>query len=119
MTTWEINHTKAGTDVKPGPMMTAEYGVGKKFLKGGLTLGGSGYYYRKLISDSGADIQPITRGLIDQAFGAGPEATLILPVGKPYRLVSLTGRYQPQFGVHNRPSGQVLMFNLTFMNLAH
>ncbi len=70
MTTWEINHTKAGTDVKPGPMMTAEYGVGKKFLKGGLTLGGSGYYYRKLISDSGADIQPITRGLIDQAFGS-------------------------------------------------
>lgn len=119
MTTWEINHTKAGIDLQPGPMMTAEYGVGKKFLMGGLTLGGSGYYYRKLIPDSGTAVNPLRRGIHDQAFAIGPEATLIVPLGAPYRLVSINFKYQPQFFVTARPQGQVFIFNLTFMNLAH
>lgn len=119
MTTWEINHTKAGIDLKPGPMMTAEYGIGKKLLKGGLTLGGSGYYYRKLMADSGSAVPLLRRGIHDQAFGAGPEATLILPLGAPYRLVSINFKYQPQFGVTARPQGQTFILNLTFMSLAH
>lgn len=119
MTTWEINHTKAGVDLKPGPMMTAEYGIGKKLLMGGLKLGGSGYYYWKLIPDSGTAINPLRRGINDQAFAIGPEATLTLPLGAPYRLVSIIFKYQPQFFVKSRPQGQTFIVNLTFINLAH
>jgi hypothetical protein len=53
LSTWEINQAKEGQNLTPGPMFTVEYGAGKKFMKGFLQLGGSGYYYRKLIPDSG------------------------------------------------------------------
>jgi hypothetical protein len=38
LTTWEINHTKAGIDVKPGPMMTAEYALERRPDVGGIRL---------------------------------------------------------------------------------
>lgn len=83
LTTWESNQRKSGQDIKPGNMFTVEYGLGKKFLKGGLYLGGSGYYYRKLTADTGTDIRPIQRGIYDQALGLGPEAQLTLPIKPP------------------------------------
>jgi hypothetical protein len=49
--------------------------------------------------------------------GAGPEARLILPLGSMKHLMALTFRYQPQFEVRNRPRGQVLLFNLTLLNI--
>jgi hypothetical protein len=116
LTTWEINQQKSGENIKPGEMFTLEYGLGKKFLKGGLNLGVSGYYYRKLIADSGADINPIQRGIHDQALGLGPEAQLTLPVKPPF-FAQLIVRYQPQFEVIGRPHGQVLTIAFSIIDL--
>jgi hypothetical protein len=116
LTTWEINQNKAGEDIKPGEMFTLEYGVGKKFLKGGLNLGASGYYYRKLTADSGTDINPNRRGIHDQALGLGPEAQLTLPVKPPF-FAQLIVRYQPQFDVKGRPHGQVLILAFSIIDL--
>jgi hypothetical protein len=116
LTTWEINQKKSGEDIKPGEMFTLEYGVGKKFLKGGLNLGASGYYYRKLTADSGSDINPVQRGIYDQALGLGPEAQLTLPVKPPF-FAQFVVRYQPQFEVRGRPHGQVLIIAFSIIDL--
>ena len=116
LTTWEINQRKSGEDIKPGEMFTLEYGLGKKFLKGGLNLGASGYYYRKLTADTGADIRPIQRGIHDQALGLGPEVQLTLPI-KPPLFAQLIVRYQPQFGVRGRTHGQALIIGFSILDL--
>jgi hypothetical protein len=33
LTTWEINMSKTGLDITPGPMFTAEYSLGRRFFK--------------------------------------------------------------------------------------
>ena len=116
LSTWEINQTRTSEDVKPGPMLTLEYGIGKKFLKGALNLGASGYYYRKLAADSGSEIPDFKRGIHDQALGLGPEVQLTLPIKMPL-FVQFVFRYQPQFDVEARPQGQVFVTSLTLFRL--
>lgn len=117
LSTWEINQKKVGVDIKPGPMLTLEYGLGKKFFKGALNLGASGYYYRKLSPDSGADIADFKRGIHDQAMGLGPEVQLTLPIKAPL-FVQFGFRYQPQFEVRARPKGEVFVASVTLLHLS-
>lgn len=116
LSTWELNQKKVGIDIKPGPMLTLEYGLGKKFLKGALNLGASGYYYRKLSPDSGTDVADIKRGIHDQSMGLGPEVQLTLPIKAPL-FVQLGFRYQPQFEVRARPKGDIFVASITLLNL--
>jgi len=116
LSTWEFSQKKSGIDIRPGNIMTLEYGLGKKFAKGALNLGASGYYYRKLTSDRGTAISPLQRGIHDQALGLGPEVQLTLPIHLPW-LVQLGFRYQPQFNVEARPSGHTFVATLSLLDL--
>ena len=55
LSTWEINHSKLGLDVKPGPMVNVEYSAGHRFDQYKINLGAAGYVYHKLSADSGSD----------------------------------------------------------------
>ena len=66
MTTWEINMSKTGLDVKPGPIFTGEYGFGRRFLKYTMNVGVVGYASQKLSPDSGSGINPLIKGYLDR-----------------------------------------------------
>lgn len=112
MTTWEINMTKSSEAVKPGPGMTAEFGFGRRFLSYRLNIGIAASYYRKLGLDSGADV---TRAFYDQAASAGPEVTYLAPKWH----MQFTARYEPQFEVRGRTSGQVFWGGITYLAPSH
>jgi hypothetical protein len=73
LTTWEINHSKIGLDVKPGPIFTADYSFGRRFFKNQMNAGFVGFASQKLSADSGGGINPLLRGQLDRGFGAGGE----------------------------------------------
>jgi hypothetical protein len=113
LTTWEFSHSKLGQDVKPGPIFTGEYSFGRRFFKYRMNAGIVGYASQKLSPDSGSGIGPLTRGYLDRGFGAGGE-------WKYTDLKHHLGydvRYEQQFGVQLRTSGQVLIFSITFLKL--
>jgi hypothetical protein len=119
LTTWEINGKKIDSDDHPGEMFTIEYGLGKTLLKGGLKLGVSGAFYRKLTPDRGSAISTLAPGIIDQSMQIGPEAVLTLPVSKTGAYMSLLFRFQPQFDVVAKTRGEVFVFGLAFFSLFH
>jgi hypothetical protein len=86
-------------------MLTLEYAIGKHALRGALTFGASGYYFRKLAADSGSDVPVIARGLHGQAIGLGPELQLVLPIKVPV-FAAFMVRYEPQFDVEARRVGR-------------
>jgi hypothetical protein len=102
-----------GTDIKPGPIFTGEYGVGRRFFHYLMDAGIVGYASQKLSADSGSDIKPLLRGELDRAFGAGAEWKY---TGIKHKL-AYDIRYEQQFGVQLRTSGKVLVFNITFLDL--
>jgi hypothetical protein len=73
-----------------------------------------GFASQKLSPDSGTGINLLVRGDLDRGFGAGGEwkYTDI----KHY--LAFDVRYQQQFGVELRTSGQVLVFGVTFLHLS-
>jgi hypothetical protein len=113
LTTWEINHSKLGTDIKPGPIFTGEYGLGRRFFKYQMNTGIVGYASQKLSPDSGSDINPLLRGYLDRGFGAGGEWKYTDIKHK----LAFDVRYQQQFGVQLRTSGQILVFSITYLKL--
>jgi hypothetical protein len=117
LTTWELNQKKSGLENRPGNMFTAEFGLGKKFLKGGLNVGVSGAFYHKLSLDTGSDIAAIAQGYYDQSTQLGPEVQLILPLTKSGLYTQFLFRYQPQFDVAGRTHGNVLVFGATLFQL--
>ncbi len=113
LTTWEINQSKSGLDLKPGPMFTGEYSFGRRFFKYQMNAGVTGYIYHKLSADSGADVNPLVAGDLDRSFGIGPE-------WKYTNLRHHLGfdvRYQEQFGVQSKTSGRIFVVGITFLNL--
>jgi len=113
LTTWEINGSKLGLDLKPGPMFTGEYSVGRRFLKYLMNAGAAGYVYKKLAADSGSAVKPITVGILDQGFAAGPECkytNLKWHMGFDFR-------FEQQFGVEGKTSGEVLAISITYIRL--
>ena len=105
LTTWEINQSKLGVDVKPGPIFTAEYQMNAGIV---------GYASQKLSPDSGSGINPLLRGDLDRAFGAGGEWKYT----DIKHHLAYDVRYEQQFGVQLRTSGQVLVFSITFLQLS-
>jgi len=113
LTTWEINHSKLGVDVKPGPIFTGEYSFGRRFFKYQMNAGAVGYASQKLSADSGSDINPLLKGYLDRCFAAGGEWKYTDIKHK----LAFNVRYQQQFGVQLRTSGKVLVFSITFLDL--
>jgi hypothetical protein len=113
LTTWEINHSKLGLDVKPGPIFTGEYSFGRRFFKYQMNAGVVGYASQKLSPDSGSGINPLLSGYLDRGFGAGGEWKYTDIKHK----LAFDVRYQQQFGVQLRTSGQILVFSITFLNM--
>jgi hypothetical protein len=113
LTTWEINHSKSGLDVKPGPIFTGEYGFGRRFFKYQMNAGIVGYASQKLSPDSGSGISPLLKGQLDRGFGAGAEWKYT----DIKHHLAYDVRYEQQFGVQLRTSGPILVFSVTFLHL--
>ena len=113
LTTWEINQSKLGTDIKPGPIFTGEYSFGRRFFKYQMNAGAVGYYSQKLSPDTGSSINPLFKNYLDRAFAAGAEWKFTDIKHK----LAYDVRYEQQFGVELRTSGQVLVFSITYLRL--
>jgi hypothetical protein len=113
LTTWEINMSKSGLDVKPGPMFTGEYSLGRRFDKYQMNAGVVGYYYKKLSADSGSGIPPIEAGILDRSFGSGGE----LKYTKLKWHLAFDFRYEQQYGVEAKTSGNLFVFTITYLKL--
>jgi hypothetical protein len=114
LTTWEINQSKVGTDIKPGPIFTGEYGLGRRFFKHQMNAGIVGYASQKLSADSGASISPSIRGDLDRGFGSGGEWKYTDIKHK----LAFDVRYEQQYGVQLRTSGKILVFSITYLKFA-
>jgi hypothetical protein len=113
LTTWEINHSKSGLDIKPGPMFTGEYSFGRRFNKYQMNAGVAGNGYKKLSPDSGSGINPLLAGITDRSFGIGPEwkyTNLKWHLGFDFRFVQ-------QFGVQAKTSGKMFVMSITYLDL--
>jgi hypothetical protein len=110
---WEFNQTKSSEDVKPGPMATFEYSFGRRLLHYSLNVGAAGYAYQKLSADSGSAVPADVRGDLDRSFGLGPEVKYT----NLKHHVAFDARYEPQFGVQSRTSGNTVSFTLTYLNM--
>jgi len=113
LTTWEINHSKLGLDVKPGPIFTGEYSLGRRFFRYQMNAGIVGFASQKLSPDSGSGISPLIKGYLDRGFGAGGEWKYTDIKHK----LAFDVRFQQQFGVQLRTSGKILVFSITYLNL--
>lgn len=113
LTTWEINHCKLGVDLKPGPIFTGEYGLGRRFFKYQMNAGIVGYASQKLSADTGSSINPVIKGDLDRAFAVGAEWKYT----DIKHHLAYGVRYEDQFGVQLRTSGPIFVFNITVLNL--
>ena len=114
MTTWEINMSKSGLDVKPGPIFTGEYAFGRRFFTKYhlMNAGVAGYASQKLSADSGSGINPLLKGDLDRAFGSGAEWKFTDPIHK----LAFDVRYEWQYGAQLRTQGKVLIFSITYLH---
>jgi hypothetical protein len=113
LTTWEINMSKSGEDVKPGPIFTGEYSFGWRFLKYQMNARIVGYASQKLSPDSDSGIRTVIRGELDRGFGGAMSGSIpTSSTGLAY-----DARYEQQYGVQLRTSGKVLVFSVTFLDL--
>lgn len=111
LTTWEINHSKLGTDIKPGPIFTGEYSFGRRFFKYQMNAGVIGYISQKLSTDTGSSINPFIRGNLDRSFGTGAQWTYTdVKHGLAYDV-----HYEQQYGAQLRTSGKILVFGITYL----
>lgn len=113
LSTWEINLSKTGLDVKPGPMVNVEYSLGHRFDQYKINLGAAGYIYHKLSADSGSGISPLLAGALDRSFGIGPE----FKYTNPMKHISFDFRYERQFGVQAKTQGDVYSIGITWLNI--
>ena len=113
LSTWEINHSKTGLDLKPGPMVNVEYSLGHRFDKYKINLGAAGYLYHKLSADSGSDSTIFGTHTLDRSFGIGPEFKYTNPI----KHFSIDFRYEKQFGVQAKTQGDVYVIGLTWLNI--
>ena len=113
LSTWEINQSKIGLDLKPGPMLNVEYSLGRRFDKHKINLGAAGYTYNKLSSDSGSDATRLGSLALDRSFGLGPEFKYI----NPKRHFGFNLRYERQFAVESKTQGNVFVAGITWINI--
>jgi hypothetical protein len=114
LSTWEINQSKQGLDLKPGPMLNVEYSAGRRLDQYKINLGAAGYIYQKLSADSGSDSTLIGTHSLDRSFGIGPE----FKYTNPMKHFGFSFRYERQFAVQSKTQGDVYAFGLTWLNIA-
>lgn len=114
LSTWEINHSKSGLDLKPGPMVSVEYSLGHRFNQYKINLGAAGYIYHKLSADSGSDSLTLGTHTLDRSFGIGPE----FKYTNPTKHFSIDFRYEKQFGVQAKTQGDIYVVGLTWLNIS-
>jgi hypothetical protein len=112
LSTWEINQSKSGVDLKAGPMVTLEYSFGHRFDKYKMNLGAAGYIYHKLSADSGSDVSPLTAGVLDRSFGIGPE----FKYAEPKWHMGFDFHYEHQFGVEAKTQGDAFVVGISWLN---
>ncbi|MEG9437788.1 transporter [Edaphobacter sp. HDX4] len=113
LSTWEINQSKTGQDLKAGPMMNVEYSLGHRFDQYKINLGAAGYVYHKLSEDSGSDASILGSRTLDRSFGIGPE----FKYTNPMKHFGLSFRYERQFAVQSKTQGDVYAIGLTWLNI--
>jgi len=113
LTTWEINQSKLGADVKPGPMFTGEYSFGRRFFKYQMNAGVVGYFYHKLSADSGSGVGPLVVGVLDRSFATGPELKY---TNLKWRM-AFDFRYEQQYGVEAKTQGPLFVVTITYLKL--
>lgn len=113
LSTWEINQSKTGLDLKPGPMVTVEYSLGHRFDRYKINLGAAGYIYHKLSADSGSDSTILGTQTLDRSFGTGPD----FKYTDPMKHFSFDFRYEKQYGVRAKTQGDVYVIGLTWLNV--
>lgn len=111
LATYEIHSHKRDTDIRVGDILTFEGGTGKSFstkVEGSpvprLVNVGLAYYAQfKVTSDTGSGPQAgaLLAGRRDRVYGAGPEASILLPKTNLF----LDLRVVPEFGARNRTQG--------------
>lgn len=112
LSTWEFNDGKQRRNLKPGPMATFEYSFGRRFLHDSINVGAAGFAYQKLSPDTGSAVPPPVKGNLDRAFGLGPEFKY---VSFKHHL-AFDVRYEPQFGVRSRTSGNIVVISLSYLH---
>jgi hypothetical protein len=113
LTTWEINQSKIGVDVKVGPIFMGEYSLGRRFFIYQMNAGAVGYATQKLAPDSGSGVNPLFRDSLDRVFGAGGEWKY---TDIKHRL-AYDVRFEQQFGARLTTQGKILVFSITFLDL--
>ncbi len=113
LTTWEINQSKTGLDLKPGRMFNAEYSLGHRFDKHKINVGVVGYAYHKLSPDSGADANILGSSALDRSYGLGPEFKYV----NPRKHFSFDLRYEHQFAVESKTQGDVYVAGVTWVDI--
>lgn len=107
---WEAAHREFHNDLLAGQEFIAEP-VAEYSPLPGLWLGTQGYYYRQLTRDeqNGREFQD---GHFGTAFAIGPEVRY----ATPFHGLQVTGKWQHEFGVRNRPDGERFWIQL-FLHL--
>lgn len=102
--TWEFNDRVEDTDLRAGPRVSINWGIGKTFVDGLLEALVIGYDTFQLSPDSGSDQPLLGRGATDQVHAVG------LQLGSPK--YGLSVKYLREFGAEDRFEGDV--FTITF-----
>jgi hypothetical protein len=102
---YEFCHEQQNTDIDPGQVYTAEWGLSKTVCAN-VDAGLVGYYQQQTTYDKGA---PTAMGHHDRVFGLGPEVSTFCP--KLGLFASL--RYIHEFGARYRPEGHLVSLTLT------
>lgn len=113
LSTWEINQSKIGLNLKPGPMFNLEYSLGRRLDKHRINLGTAGYAYTKLSPDSGADAIRLGSLALDRSFGLGPE----FKYTRADKHIGFLLRYERQFAVESKTQGNVFVAGVTWVNV--
>ena len=104
--TFETHTTKKGSDIRPGNDLTIEYGFGKKVWDKRVNVGMAGYMLFQVSDTSGGPVA--LRSVRGRTFATGPEVYAEVTKLK----IPVWVRYLPEYGVHARTSGQMLVFGI-------
>jgi hypothetical protein len=106
---YDINHRKRGFDVTRGDTVQLEGGAGVRPWPV-FELGVAGYALAQVEDDHGSQLPEALRGARERSYALGPELALQIPsLGVALRL-----RCEFEFGATSRPSGQLLVFGISF-----
>jgi hypothetical protein len=110
--TFETHTTKKGIDIRPGNDLTLEYGFGKRLFENRVNVGMAGYMEFQVSDDSGS--RAILKSVHDRTFATGPEVSAEVTKMK----IPVWFRYLPEYGVHARTSGHMLVFGIAVGKLS-